>query len=56
MDKCTGVRCPMQHGYKADECPMHFNGQSADEAFLRTVDDDYCSYGERCNGEAVLGV
>ena len=20
MAKCTGVRCPMQHGYKVDEC------------------------------------
>ena len=20
MTKCTGVRCPMQYGYKADEC------------------------------------
>ena len=20
MTKCTGVRCPMQHGYKVDEC------------------------------------
>lgn len=20
MAKCTGVRCPMQHGYRADEC------------------------------------
>ena len=20
MAKCTGVRCPIQHGYKVDEC------------------------------------
>ena len=20
MDKCTGVRCPMQYGYKVEEC------------------------------------
>ena len=20
MTKCTGMRCPMQHGYKVDEC------------------------------------
>lgn len=20
MDKCTGMRCPMQHPYKVDEC------------------------------------
>ena len=20
MAKCTGMRCPMQHGYKVDEC------------------------------------
>ena len=56
VDAVSVIRCRDCRHRGTDECPMHINGQSADEAFLRTVDDDYCSHGERCNGEAVLGV
>lgn len=28
-------------------CPMHINGMEPDEELLKSLDDDYCSYGER---------
>ena len=56
VDAVPVVRCRDCKHRGTNGCPMHINGRLADEAFLRTVDDDYCSYGERCNGEAVLGV
>lgn len=54
IDRSIEILDPEHRG--PDECPMHINGQPADEAFLRAVDDDYCSHGERSYGEAVLGV
>lgn len=56
VDAVPVIRCRDCKHRGTDECPMHINGQSADEAFLRTVDDDYCSHGERSDGETVLGV
>ena len=41
------VRCKDCKHRGTDDCPMHYKGVPADEDFLKKVDNDFCSYGER---------
>lgn len=41
------VRCGECKHRGTDDCPMHIKGVPADEGFLKIVDNDFCSYGER---------
>lgn len=41
------VRCKDCKHRGTDNCPMHCKGVHADEDFLKKVDNDFCSYGER---------
>lgn len=41
------VRCKDCEHRGTDDCPMHYKGVPADEDFLKKVDNDFCSYGER---------
>lgn len=41
------VRCKDCKHRGTDDCPMHCKGVPDDEDFLKKVDNDFCSYGER---------
>ena len=41
------VRCKDCKHRGTDDCPMHYKGAHANEDFLKKVDNDFCSYGER---------
>lgn len=41
------VHCKECKNRGKNECPMHINGRDPDEEFLKSVDNDYCSYGIR---------
>ena len=41
------VRCKDCKHRGTDDCPMHYKGVHANEDFLKKVDNDFCSYGER---------
>ena len=41
------VRCKDCKHRGTDDCPMHYKGDHANEDFLKKVDNDFCSYGER---------
>ena len=41
------VRCKDCKHRGTDDCPMYYKGVHANEDFLKKVDNDFCSYGER---------
>ena len=45
------VRCKDCKHRETDYCPMHYKGVHANEDFLKKVDNDFCSYGERKGGD-----
>ena len=54
MAKCTGMRCPMQVGYKVDECnykECHYRTEPITNADkIRAMSDEELSTFMNCNG------
>jgi hypothetical protein len=49
--KAEVVRCKDCKHRGTDYCIFHIKGEPADEELLRKLDNDFCSYGERREGE-----
>lgn len=47
------VRCKDCMHRGTNNCPMHCKGVPANEDFLKKVDDDFCSYGEKKNKNTI---
>lgn len=47
----VSVRCRECKHRGTDDCPMHIKGVPANEDFLKLVDNDFCSCGERRSSE-----
>ncbi len=45
------VRCKYCKHRGTDDCIFHIKGEPADEELLRELDNDFCSYGERKDGD-----
>ena len=45
------VRCRDCKHRGTDYCIFHIKGEPADEELLRKLDNDFCSYGERKDGD-----
>lgn len=54
VDAIEVVRCKDCKHRGTDYCPMHYKGVHANEDFLKKVDNDFCSYGERKGGDERL--
>lgn len=49
MGKCTGFRCPMQHGYKVDECnhtdcPYRTEPMTNADSIRAMSDEELCKF------------
>lgn len=51
VDAVEVVRCRDCKHRGTDDCIFHIKGESADEELLRKLDNDFCSYGERKDGD-----
>ena len=50
LDVISIVRCHECKHRGTDDCIFHIKGEPADEELLRKLDNDFCSYGERKEG------
>ena len=50
VDAVEVVRCRDCKHRGTDDCIFHIKGEPADEELLRKLDNDFCSYGERKDG------
>lgn len=51
VDAVEVVRCRDCKHRGTDDCIFHIKGEPADEELLRKLDNDFCSYGERKDGD-----
>lgn len=51
VDAVPVVRCRDCKHRGTDYCIFHIKGEPADEELLRKLDNDFCSYGERKDGD-----
>ena len=51
VDAVEVVRCRDCKHRGTDYCIFHIKGEPADEELLRKLDNDFCSYGERMDGD-----
>ena len=51
VDAVEVVRCRDCKHRGTDYCIFHIKGEPADEELLRKLDNDFCSYGERKDGD-----
>lgn len=51
VDAVEVVRCRDCKHRRTDDCIFHIKGEPADEELLRKLDNDFCSYGERKDGD-----
>ena len=51
VDAVEVVRCKDCKHRGTDYCIFHIKGEPADEELLRKLDNDFCSYGERKDGD-----
>ena len=51
VDAVPVVRCRECKHRGTDYCIFHIKGEPADEELLRKLDNDFCSYGERKDGD-----
>ena len=52
IDAVPVVRCRECKHRGTDDCIFHIKGEPADEELLLKLDNDFCSYGERKEGQA----
>lgn len=51
VDAVEVVRCRECKHRGTDDCIFHIKGEPADEELLLKLDNDFCSYGERKEGD-----
>ena len=51
IDAVPVVRCRECKHRGTDDCIFHIKGEPADEELLLKLDNDFCSYGERKEGD-----
>ena len=51
IDAVEVVRCRECKHRGTDDCIFHIKGEPADEELLLKLDNDFCSYGERKEGD-----
>ena len=51
VDAVPVVRCQECKHRGTDDCIFHIKGEPADEELLLKLDNDFCSYGERKEGD-----
>ena len=51
VDAVPVVRCRECKYRGTDDCIFHIKGEPADEELLLKLDNDFCSYGERKEGD-----
>ena len=51
VDAVPVVRCRECKHRGTDDCIFHIKGEPADEELLLKLDNDFCSYGERKDGD-----
>ena len=51
VDAVEAVRCRECKRRGTDDCIFHIKGEPADEELLLKLDNDFCSYGERKEGD-----
>ena len=51
VDAVEVVRCRDCKHRGTDDCIFHINGEPSDEELLLKLDNDFCSYGERKDGD-----
>lgn len=51
VDAVEVVHCRDCKHRGTDDCIFHIKGEPADEELLRKLDNDFCSYGERKDGD-----
>ena len=51
VDAVEVIRCKYCKHRGTDDCIFHIKGEPADEELLRKLDNDFCSYGERKDGD-----
>ena len=51
VDVVEVVRCRECKHRGTDDCIFHIKGEPADEELLLKLDNDFCSYGERKDGD-----
>ena len=51
VDAVPVVRCRECKHRGTDDCIFHIKGEPADEELLLKLDNDFCSYGERKEGD-----
>ena len=51
VDAVPVVRCRECKYRGTDDCIFHIKGEPADEELLLKLDNDFCSYGERKDGD-----
>ena len=51
VDAMEVVRCRECKHRGTDDCIFHIKGEPADEELLLKLDNDFCSYGERKEGD-----